>query len=416
MTDAPDRSPDLLSDRPRVAGMRRLNRAPLLFAGLIAALLMGAVGYTYFLRVSAQRQAAALEKDRPEPPSAISVLSGAPDRGLIAAKEAAQPPAPQPPVADTKSDPENDARKLAWEEYRQKLARLKEAREQASLQAILSPTSLGITSAARPTTPTASPPSQAPDSAGLGTDRVLRRLDALDDRDRDLNRAQQKRDFLSDRPSQSLAANTLAARREEPQSIYEVKAGTIIPAVMIGGASSDLPGLLLGQVTENVYDTATGRFILIPQGAKLIGVYDNAITTGQERVLAAWTRIIYPDGSSLDLGKMPGADESGYSGFHDQVDNHLWKTFGNALLLSAFSSGVQLSQGQGNSQTSGLTAQQTIAAALGQQLGELGMEMARRNMQVQPTLEIRPGYRFTIMVTKDLVLRPWVRRDAAGGR
>ena len=185
---------------------------------------------------------------------------------------------------------------------------------------------------------------------------------------------------------------------------------------MIGGASSDLPGLLLGQVTENVYDTATGRFILIPQGAKLIGVYDNAVTTGQERVLAAWTRIIYPDGSSLDLGKMPGADESGYGGLHDQVDNHLWKTFGNALLLSAFSSGVQLSQGQGNSQTSGLTAQQTIAAALGQQLGELGMEMARRNMQVQPTLEIRPGYRFTVMVTKDLVLRPWVRRDAAGGR
>jgi type IV secretion system protein TrbI len=407
MTDAPDRSPDLLSERPRAPGMRRLNRAPLLFAGLVAALLMGAVAYTYHVRVAAQRQAAALEKDSPEPPSAIGVLNGAPDRGLIAAKETALPPSPQPPIVETKVEPENEARKLAWEEYRQKLARLKEAREQATLQAVLSPTSLGVGSATRPPTVSASSLSQAPDYASLGADRVLRRVDALDDRDRDLNRAQQKRDFLMDRPAQSLIANTLAVRREDPQSPYEVKAGTIIPAVMIGGASSDLPGLLLGQVTQNVYDTATGRFILIPQGAKLIGVYDNAVTTGQERVLAAWTRIIYPDGSSLDLGKMPGTDQSGYAGFHDQVDNHLWKTFGNALLLSAFSSGVQLSQGQGNSQTSGLTAQQTIAASLGQQLGQLGQEMARRNMQVQPTLEIRPGYRFTVMVTKDLILRPW---------
>ena len=151
MTDAPDRSPDLLSERPRAAGMRRLNRAPLLFAGLIAALLMSAVGYTYYLRVSAQRQAAALEKDRPEPPSAIGVLSGAPDRGLIAAKEAPQPPAPLPQVTDAKPEPEHDAKKLAWEEYRQKLARLREAREQATLQAILSPTSLGVASAPRPT-------------------------------------------------------------------------------------------------------------------------------------------------------------------------------------------------------------------------------------------------------------------------
>jgi len=90
---------------------------------------------------------------------------------------------------------------------------------------------------------------------------------------------------------------------------------------MIGGVSSDLPGQILGQVSENVYDTATGRYILIPQGAKLVGTYDNAVTTGQERVLIAWTRIIYPDASSLDLGKMPGADEGGFAGFHDPVDS-----------------------------------------------------------------------------------------------
>ncbi len=112
----------------------------------------------------------------------------------------------------------------------------------------------------------------------------------------------------------------LQARREDPVSAYDVKAGAVIPAIMIGGLSSDLPGQLIGQVAENVYDTATGRFILIPQGSKLIGTYDNAITTGQERVLVAWTRIIYPDASSLDLGKMPGADQGGYAGFNDRVN------------------------------------------------------------------------------------------------
>jgi type IV secretion system protein VirB10 len=125
-------------------------------------------------------------------------------------------------------------------------------------------------------------------------------------------------------------------------------------------------------------------------------------------VLVAWTRIIYPDASSIDLGKMPGADQSGFAGFKDKVDNHFWQMFGSALLMSVFSAGVQISQGGGGSGDDGLSAQQTIAAGLGQQLGQLGQELARRNARIQPTLEIRPGYRFTVMVTKDMVVRrPW---------
>jgi type IV secretion system protein VirB10 len=170
----------------------------------------------------------------------------------------------------------------------------------------------------------------------------------------------------------------------------------------------------LGQVAENVYDTATGKFIVIPQGAKLIGTYDSGVTTGQERVLVAWTRIIFPDASSLDLGRMPGADEGGYAGLHDQVDDHFLKVWGNAVLLSAFSAGIQLSQGNGNNQTSGLNATQTIAASTGQQLGQLGQEIVRRNLQIQPTLEIRPGYRFTVTVTKDLILKPWIPKKTGG--
>ena len=227
--------------------------------------------------------------------------------------------------------------------------------------------------------------------------------------DEDLNRAAEKRAFLTDREPQARAANTLAGGREAPLSPYEVKAGTVIPAIMVGGVSSDLPGQLIGQVAENVYDTATGRYILIPQGSKLVGTYDNAVTTGQSRVLVAWTRIIYPDASSIDLGKMPGADQSGFAGFKDKVDNHFWEMFGSALLMSVFSAGVQISQGGGNSGNDGQSAQQTIAAGLGQQLGQLGQELARRNARIQPTLEIRPGYRFTVMVTKDMVVRPWRR-------
>ena len=182
---------------------------------------------------------------------------------------------------------------------------------------------------------------------------------------------------------------------------------------MIGGVNSDMPGQLQAQVSANVYDTATGTRILIPQGSKLMGIYDSRVTTGQERVLAAWTRIIFPDASAIDIGRMPGADEGGYGGFHDQVNDHFWKVWGNALFLSAFSAGIQLSQGGGNNQTSGLSATQTVAASTGQQMGQLGMEIARRELQIQPTLEIRPGYRFAVQVTKDILLRRWAPKDHA---
>ena len=226
-------------------------------------------------------------------------------------------------------------------------------------------------------------------------------------RETDLNRQGDKRAFVAERDPRNSEQNTLKARREPPRTPYELRAGAVIPAVMIGGVNSDLPGQLLAQVSSNVYDTATGRFILIPQGSKLLGTYDSSVTTGQERVLVAWTRIIFPDGSALDLGRMPGADESGYAGLHDQVNNHFWKVWSNALLLSAFSAGIQLSQGNGNNQSSNLNATQTVAASTGQQMGQLGMEMAKRNLQIQPTLEVRPGYRFVVQVTKDVILRRW---------
>lgn len=206
--------------------------------------------------------------------------------------------------------------------------------------------------------------------------------------------------------NQPSAGNYSSARLEAPLSATELKAGTVIPAVMIGGVNSDLPGQIVGQVTRNVYDSTTGRYLLIPQGAKLVGSYDSDVAFGQSRVLVAWKRLILPDGASFDLGAMPGADQGGYAGFRDKVDNHYRRTFGSALMVSLFSAGIQLSQPQATNNQN-VSAGQTTAAALGQEMGQLGMEVARRNLSVKPELKIRPGYRFNIQVTQDLVMREW---------
>jgi type IV secretion system protein VirB10 len=190
-----------------------------------------------------------------------------------------------------------------------------------------------------------------------------------------------------------------------PVSPYEVKAGTIIPAVLLTGLNSGLPGQLIAQVREPVFDTETGQHLLVPQGARLIGLYDHQVVYGQERVLVSWKRIIFPNGASLSLRDgMPGTDAAGAAGFHDQVNHHLVRVFGSALLLSVISAGVQLSQipdfGQG---FAGPTAGNVLGAAVGQQLGQTSSELIRRGLNVAPTIEIRPGYAFNVMVTQDLV-------------
>ena len=184
-----------------------------------------------------------------------------------------------------------------------------------------------------------------------------------------------------------------------------MKAGTIIPAVLLTGVNSDLPGQLIAQVRENVFDTESGQYLLVPQGARLIGLYDHQVAYGQERVLVTWKRVIFPNGSSLSLKDgMPGTDPAGAAGFNDQVNHHLVRVFGNALLLSIFSAGIQLSQipsfGQG---FTGPTAGNVLGAAVGQELGQTSTELIRRGMNIAPTIEIRPGYAFNVMVTQDLV-------------
>lgn len=186
-----------------------------------------------------------------------------------------------------------------------------------------------------------------------------------------------------------------------PKSAYELRAGYVLPATLVSGVNSDLPGKVIGQVSQNVYDTATGKFLLIPMGSRLLGEYKNEIAYGQERVMIAWQRILFPDGKALDIGAMPGTDGSGYSGFNDQVNHHFFRTFSSAILMSFIVAGVELSQDNTGS-ANGDRAGESLSQALGQQLGDVLGKMIEKNLNIAPTIEIRPGYRFNVMVTKDL--------------
>ncbi|HZP45660.1 MAG TPA: TrbI/VirB10 family protein [Candidatus Binataceae bacterium] len=201
-----------------------------------------------------------------------------------------------------------------------------------------------------------------------------------------------------------------------PASPYTVMAGSVIPAVLVSGINSDLPGPIIAQVAENVFDSATGKYLLIPQGSRLIGAYRNASAYGQERVQIAWRRLIFPNSASMDLPGMPGADQSGFAGFTDRVNNHYLATFGTAALMSLISAGQMVGQmaafgggglygpyGYYQPNQWAMAGEMAGSAASGQ-LGSAGQQMLGSGMNRPPTIEIRPGYRFNVMVTSDLVL------------
>jgi type IV secretion system protein TrbI len=205
---------------------------------------------------------------------------------------------------------------------------------------------------------------------------------------------------------------------QAPLSPYTLRAGFVVPALLLSGINSELPGQILAQVAENVYDTPTGKYLLIPQGARLLGRYANEVAYGQERVLIAWQRIVFPDGKALDIGAMQGADSAGYAGFHDQVNNHYVRLFSSAFLMSAITAGIAMSQNSTAYNSNGTpTLSSAMSESLGQQLGQVTAQLIAKNMNIAPTLEIRPGYRFNVMVTQDLVFtKPYRDFDTAMAR
>lgn len=190
-----------------------------------------------------------------------------------------------------------------------------------------------------------------------------------------------------------------------PASSYLVQAGNVIPASLITGIRSDLPGQITAQVTENVYDSPTGRFLLIPQGARLIGTYDSKVSFGQSRVLLVWTRLIMPNGRSIVLERQPGADTAGYAGLEDEVDNHWGALFRAALLSTLLGVGSELGAGSDTGNNGDII--QALRRGSSDSLNQTGQSVVQRNLNIQPTLTIRPGFPVRVIVNRDLVLEPY---------
>jgi len=216
-----------------------------------------------------------------------------------------------------------------------------------------------------------------------------------------INNQDSKRTFLKKEDSDD---DYLESIKKKPRSPYEVKAGSYIPAALITGINSDLPGSVNAQVTQNVYDTITGNYLLIPQGAKLVGEYNSNLSFGQQRVQVVWNRIIFPDGKSLDLEKMQGTDIAGYTGFYDKVNNHYLRIYGNAVLLSLMGAGYDILNQNVQQQQGYENPRDIVAANVGQKLSDVSEQTLEKNMDVQPTLIVDPGYKFKIFVMKDMVL------------
>ena len=191
------------------------------------------------------------------------------------------------------------------------------------------------------------------------------------------------------------------------RSVFELKAGTVIPCVLISGLNSDLPGNAIAQVSENVWDTATGRYLLIPRGSRLVGNYDNQITYGQNRALVIWNRLIFPDGSSLTLDKLKGADQSGYAGFKGQVNKHWASLITSALLVSLIGAGVELAEPNNNNNNNNNNNRKNVGNILSERvatsIADALTQIVQREVQRQPTIKVKPGYRFMIMAQKDIV-------------
>ena len=189
---------------------------------------------------------------------------------------------------------------------------------------------------------------------------------------------------------------------QTPASPYQLMAGTVIAASLVTGLNSDLPGFVIAQVTENIYDTVSGRFLLIPQGARLIGKYDNVVAFGQERALVIWQRIILPDGSSVVIDNLPATDTGGYAGLADEVDLHTWKLLKGVALATVLGVGSELAFGSSDSdliRALQLSTQTTTNRA--------GQRLIERNLNVQPTITVRPGWPLRVIVHKDIILRPY---------
>ncbi len=215
----------------------------------------------------------------------------------------------------------------------------------------------------------------------------------------DQNLQAKKEKFMSKNGQFDYLDNELQAARHQK----EIKAGTIIPAILANSINSDLPNIINAIVSEDVYDSISHSHIIIPKGTKLNGIYDSNLSFGQDGLAVVWNRLVFSDGSTFNIGSMAGADQSGSSGFRDKVNNHYARTFGSSVLIALIGSGMQLSQPKGKTSTAN-DAQETITANMAQQTGNTAQGVLNKMLNVQPTITINAGYRFNVMVNKDFII------------
>jgi type IV secretory pathway VirB10-like protein len=289
------------------------------------------------------------------------------------------------PVADPAVDAAQRAAQEAETERQRLAAEQRSARESGVMMQLAGAAQAGA----------ATPP--AGGQAAAAPDAQPGRL-ALDP-DRDPNNQQRKQDFVWQRDTSSDVNPHALAPAVSPSTLH---AGSIIAASLITGLNSDLPGLVTAQVTENTYDSVTGRILLIPQGSRLIGSYDSVVAFGQSRALVVWQRIILPDGSSVRIDNVPATDTAGYAGLSDRINRHTWQLLKGVALSTLLGVGTQLTFGSSESDLV-----RAIRESAQQSGARAGDQIVTRNLNIQPTLRVRPGWPLRVVVHKDIVLRPW---------
>ena len=375
--------------RPEPPRVTRLSRKVLAGLGLAASVgVGGALIYALQTRQGGQGQElyatdnrttpdglAGLPKDYSSAPKLGPPLPGDLGRPILNAQNAGQP-VPTPGIAmPAPSGPSPEEQRRAQELESARTARLFAATETRQANS-------GTTPAA-----TATPP--ATDLASLGLAPQPATPSAQDRQLAFLNQTPDKRTVSPDRVAAPAAKNVL-------------QAGAVISAALITGIRSDLPGQITAQVTENVYDSPTGKILLVPQGTRVIGQYDSGVGFGQRRVLLVWNRMIFPNGRSIVLERQPGADSEGYAGLEDGVDYHWGELFKAAALSTLLSVGAESGSSSGESDIV-----RALRNGASNSISQTGQQIVQRQLNIAPTLAIRPGFPVRVIVTRDLVLEPY---------
>lgn len=405
-------------------GMRRLNRLPIIVSIMIFVLFLG------FVVVGLSWRGLSFSRDN-DPGSASSppatnfgdqLKRGVTD-GIIGEPENREifQPTPVTPHKDEKLDPVIERKEVReyrrsrlepegeWrarlkrdqeEQYIREAQRQRMARLQARATALDSPLKIDVAVTSQNTrTPDGKRPVSI--TANSGSDLYAAAMGSgLLGQNDDPNGQTQKESFFN----QDIKDLGYLPNRVVPQiSLYELKRGSIIPATLITGLNSDLPGRISAQVSRNVYDSATGLRLLIPQGAKLFGRYDSKLSFGQQRLLVIWTDLVFPDGATLQIGGMAGVDSEGYGGFNDKVDRHLLRTFGSAALVALIGVGIDLSLPESSTLAMQDTASDAARRNFAESFGRVAEQSISKNLNVQSTIRIRPGYMFNVLVDQDIV-------------